>query len=103
MEIALYPEIMGWFAPFQQHHPCVRVAQALAGSGSGGRTGWRLPREHWETVTLVDHATGAPVASRGYGEEGGEPRALQALLADLDLRSRTVTCNSFGNCIARRG
>ena len=34
---------------------------------------------HWETVTLVDHASGLPVASRSYGEEGGEPAALRAL------------------------
>ena len=56
-------------------------------SAFAGPTGCRR-QEHWETVTLVDHSTGIPVASRSYREEGGEQAALRALLEEVDLRGR---------------
>ena len=67
---------------------CGRKPRALAGDGKRIRGANRMAAEglHWETVTLVDHATGLPVASRSYGEEGGEPAALRALLEEVDLR-----------------
>ena len=72
---------------------CGRKPRALAGDGKRIRGANRMAAEglHWETVTLVDHATGLPVASRSYGEEGGEPAALRALLEEVDLRGVTVT------------
>ena len=42
----------------------------------------------------MDHATGLPVASRSYGEQGGEPAALRALLEEVDLREVTVTLDT---------
>ena len=76
--------------------PRVAASQALAGDGKRIRGANRLGPEgaHWETVTLVDHATGMPVASRSYREEGGEPAALRALLEEVDLRGRTVTLDA---------
>ena len=70
-----------------------RKPRALAGDGKRIRGANRMAAEglHWETVTLVDHATGLPVGSRSYGEEGGEPAALRALLEEVDLRGVTVT------------
>jgi predicted transposase YbfD/YdcC len=75
---------------------CGRKPRALAGDGKRIRGANRLTAEglHWETVTLVDHATGLPVASRSYGEEGGEPAALRALLEEVDLRGVTVTLDA---------
>ena len=53
--------------------PRVAVPKALAGDGKRIRGANRLgpQAEHWETVTLVDHATGIPVAKCSYREEGG--------------------------------
>ena len=75
---------------------CGRKPRALAGDGKRIRGANRMAAEglHWETVTLVDHATGLPVASRSYGEEGGEPAALRALLEEVDLRGVTVTLDA---------
>ena len=75
---------------------CGRKPRALAGDGKRIRGANRMAAEglHWETVTLVDHATGLPVASRSYGEEGGEPAALRALLEEVDLRGVTVTVDA---------
>ena len=46
-----------------------------------------MPTEHESTL-------GLPVASRSYGEEGGEPAALRALLEEVDLRGVTVTLDA---------
>ena len=53
--------------------PRVAVPQALAGDGKRirGANRFAADGEHWETITLVDHATGMPVASRSYREEWG--------------------------------
>ena len=76
--------------------PRVALPQALAGDGKRIRGANRFTPQgqHWETVTLVDHATGVPVASRSYREEGGEPAALRALLEEVDLRGKTVTLDA---------
>ena len=75
---------------------CGRKPQALAGDGKRIRGANRLAGEsgHWETVTLVDHATGVPVASRSYSEEGGEQWAMRALFEEVDLRNVTVTLDT---------
>ncbi len=71
-------------------------AAALAGDGKRLRGANRLSGagQHWETVTLVDHCSGVPVASRSYREEGGEQAALRALLEEVQLRGRTVTLDA---------
>ena len=76
--------------------PRVAVPQALAGDGKRirGANRFAADGEHWETITLVDHATGMPVASRSYREEGGEPAALRALLEEVHLRGCTVTLDA---------
>ena len=52
--------------------PRSRCPQALAGDGKRIRGANRLSPEdaHWETVSLVGHRSGLPVASRSYREEG---------------------------------
>ena len=76
--------------------PRVAAPQALAADGKRIRGANRLAAagQHWETVTLVEHATGQPVASRSYREQGGEAWALRALLEEVDLRGRTVTMDA---------
>ena len=75
---------------------CGRKPRALAGDGKRIRGANRLADEglHWETVTLVDHDTGLPVATRSYGEEGGEQWAMRALFEEVDLRRVTVTLDT---------
>ena len=80
----------------QWTQPRLAQSQALAGDGKRIRGANRFTPEgqHWETVTLVEHATGMPVASRSYREQGGEPAALRALLEEVDLRGRVVTLDA---------
>ena len=68
----------------------------LAADGKRIRGANRLSPEglHWETVTLADPATGVPVASRSYREEGGEQQALRDLLEEVDLRGRVITLDA---------
>ena len=67
--------------------PRCRRPQALAGDGKRIRGANRLiPADaHWETVSLVDHRSGLPVASRSYREAGGEPATMQGLFEEVDL------------------
>ena len=67
--------------------PRTEPAAALAGDGKRicGANRLAAEGEHWETVTLVDHRTGLPVASRSYREEGGEPAAMRALFEEVPL------------------
>ena len=76
--------------------PRVERPRALAADGKRIRGANRLTAEglHWETVTLVDHATGVPVASRSYREEGGEQWAMRAILEETDVRDVTLTLDA---------
>ena len=75
---------------------CPKPPKALAGDGKRIRGANRLSGadEHWETVTLVDHASGLPVASRSYREAGGEPAAMRALFEEVPLAGTTVTLDA---------
>ena len=76
--------------------PRTREAKVLAADGKRMGGANRLSPEglHWETVTLVDHAAGVPVASRSDREEGGERQALRDLLEEVDLRGRVITLDA---------
>ena len=76
--------------------PRRREAKVLAADGKRIRGANRLSPEglHWETVTLVDHAAGVPVASRSDREEGGEQQALRDWLEEVDLRGRVITLDA---------
>ena len=50
--------------------------------------------EPWETVTLVDHRSGLPLAGRNYCEEGGELAAMRALFEEVPLAGTTVTLDA---------
>ena len=83
--------------------PLVGQPQALAADGEWIRGANRLTAQgqHWERVTLVAHATGQPLASRSYREEGGEQGALRALLEDLRGKVLTLDAGHAGQEIQR--
>ena len=43
---------------------------------------------------MVDQASGLPVASRSYQEEGGKPAAMRGLFEDVELQGITVTLDA---------
>ncbi len=87
---ALERVIQRWTAPL------VQQPRALAADGKRIRGANRLNGrgQHWETVTLVEHSSGLPVASRSYREQGGEQGALRALLEEVDLQGLVVTMDA---------
>ena len=44
---------------------------------------------------MVDHATGAPVASRAFNDDGGEIAAVQALLEQVPVEGRVITIDAL--------
>ncbi len=70
--------------------------RALAGDGKRIRGANRLSPAgaHYATITLAEHGSGRPVASRSYREEGGEPAALPALLEEVDVRGAALTLDA---------
>ena len=76
--------------------PRWRRPQALAGDGKRIRGANRLSPadDHWETVSLVDHRSGLPVASRSYREEGGELAAMRGLFEEVVLLGIPVTLDA---------
>lgn len=75
--------------------PRLPLARALAGDGKRIRGANRNGDGHHETVALVDHATGAPVALLGFADEGGERAAMHDLLERTGIRGRTVTLDAL--------
>ena len=76
--------------------PRSKPPEAVAGDGKRicGANRLAADGEHWETVTLVDHGSGLPLASRSYREEGGEPAAMRALFEEVPLAGTTVTLDA---------
>ncbi len=91
---SLARQVQRWTAP-----RC-REGTAFAGDGKRicGANRHAKGKRRWETVTLVEHGSGLPVASHSFGEEGGEVAAVRALLEEVDLRGRTVTLDALHTC-----
>ena len=91
---SLARQVQRWTAP-----RC-REGTAFAGDGKRicGANRHAQGKRRWETVTLVEHGSGLPVASHSFGEEGGEVAAVRALLEEVDLRGRTVTLDALHTC-----
>ena len=82
--------VLNRFAPAR-----LPLARALAADGKRIRGANRNGGGHHETVALVDHDTGAPVATLGFGDKGGERAALRDLLERTDIRARVVTLDAL--------
>ncbi len=76
-------------------HPRLPLARAIAADGKRIRGANRNGDGHHETVTLVDHVTGAPFAILGYTDDGGEIAALNDLLLRCDIRGRIITVDAL--------
>lgn len=94
------------------------VAEAVWGSrGSGGESAierlrrWKAEREkeshtrrevvcarlgtsRWKAASLIDHASGEPVASRSYSRGGTARSAMQGVLEAADVEGRVITLDS---------
>ena len=70
-------------------------AQAVAIDGKRIRGANRNGEDHYEVVTLVEHASGFPVASIDYREEGGEIAAALDLISRVDVRGQVITLDAL--------
>ncbi len=68
-----------------------RFPLARARAADGKRTG----ESHYETVALVDHASGAPLGLLGFNGDGGEPAAMHDLLERSDIRGTVITVDAL--------
>ena len=75
--------------------PRLKLGAALSADGKRIRGANRNGDAHHETVTLVAHGSGQPLASIGYFEDGGERAALVDLLEQVDLRGRVLTLDAL--------
>ncbi len=69
--------------------------EELSVDGKRIRGANRNSDEHYETVTLVDHETGEPVALHSYREEGGEIAATRTLLSEVEVDGKVVTLDAL--------
>ena len=60
--------------------PRLQLGRAIAVDGKRIRGANRNGDGHFETATLVEHATRLPMATLSFNEEGGEIAAVRALL-----------------------
>ena len=75
--------------------PRLKVGRAVALDGKRIRGANRNGEDHHETATLVDHATGAPLASLAFNDEGGEAAAVRALLDEVPVAGRVITIDAL--------
>ena len=73
----------------------IPLARALAGDGKRIRGANRNGDGHHETVTLVDHTSGVPVAMLGFADQGGELAALHDLLDRIDIQGKIITLDAL--------
>ena len=68
---------------------------ALAADGKHIRGANRNGSMHFETVTLVKHSTGVPVASLNYHDDGAEIAAVGALLEEVPIAGTVITIDAL--------
>ena len=73
----------------------IHLARALAADGKRIRGANRNGDGHHETVALVDHASGAPLALLNFDDEGGELAATHDLLERADVRGKVITLDAL--------
>ena len=74
---------------------CIDHLAAVAGDGKRIRGANRNGESYYETVTLVEHGTGAPKASVSYHRKGEELEATRKLLTQTDICGRLVTLDAL--------
>ena len=68
---------------------------ALAADGKRIRGANRNGDSHYETVTLVEHGSGIPKASRSFYKDGQELDATRQLLSEIDVAGRVITLDAL--------
>ena len=75
--------------------PRLQLGRAIAVDGKRIRGANRNGDSHFETATLVEHATGVPLATLSFNEEGGEIAAVRALLEKVEVAGRVLTLDAL--------
>ena len=75
--------------------PRLPLATAWAADGKRIRAANRNGEGHYETVTLADHATGAPFAVLNVHDQDGEIAATQNLLQRCDITGHVITVDAL--------
>ncbi len=73
----------------------IRQLPALAGDGKRIRGANRNGDSHCETVTLVEHGSGIPMAARGFHRDGDELLATRQLLSETHVAGRLITLDAL--------
>ena len=75
--------------------PRLQLARAIAIDGKRIRGANRNGDGHFETATLVEHATRMPVATLNYHDDGGEIAAVRTLLEQVPVEGRVITLDAL--------
>lgn len=75
--------------------PRVRFGEAVAIDGKRIRGANRNGDGHYETVTMVEHGSGAPLGSLDFREEGAEIAAVFALLEEVSVEGKVITLDAL--------
>ncbi len=76
-------------------HNRIRQLPALASDGKRIRGANRNGDSHYETVTLVEHGSGIPKASRSFHNKGEELDVTRQLLSEVDVAGRVITLDAL--------
>ena len=75
--------------------PRLQLARAIAIDGKRIRGANRNGDGHFETATLVEHATRMPVATLNDHDDGGEIAAVRTLLEQVPVEGRVITLDAL--------
>ncbi len=75
--------------------PRLQLGAALAADAKRVRAANRNGPQHHETVTLVAHGSGLPLASLGFHDQNGEIAAVRALFEEVPLAGRMLTLDAL--------
>ncbi len=75
--------------------PRLRIGAAVAADGKRIRGANRNGPDRNETVTLVAHGSGLPLANLGFHDENDEIAAVQTVLETVPLHGRVVTIDTL--------
>ena len=75
--------------------PQIEVSKAVAVDGKRIRGANRNAEDHYEVVTLVDHASGVPLGSLDLRDEGAEIAAVLSLLEVVCVEGKVITLDAL--------